>query len=262
MKTPVYLAVLAFVAGCMPWAVVTGAGHGPVGSSANGLLPNGVRLPQRSEDYRFYHQRDRRYGSRALATLMENTAKGIRHGDGGAVLLVGDMSGPGGGRISGHRSHRNGLDMDLAYFSRAPSGKGLPGYPLVAYDQYGVAASGKDVKWFDLERNWAVVEALLGDSDARVQWIFTSHGLKARLLSWALHNGRDLEIIARAADVLHQPSDAASHGDHFHVLIDCPEDAAGAQCDQGRPVWHWAKPQEPRYASDDEMMALATEGLR
>ncbi len=262
LPVPVLLASM-MIAGCLPWAGVVDRGDtGSLGTTSRGILLDGDHLAARGEHFRFYRARDRRYGIRELTGLVQRVSETLGREFPGTVLLLGDLSGQGGGFISEHHSHRSGRDVDLAFFVTSPSGKAIHGWPLMRFDRFGAGLREEKSCRFDAEKNWMVVEALIADEESRVQWIFVSHGLKALLLEWALNHERDIEIIRRAASILHQPGDSASHDDHFHVRIYCPDGAAGARCKNLGPVWPWvefrATQASPlREMSDKDLLALA-----
>lgn len=251
--------------GCLPWkALFAEAGHS-VGTVSRGYLNAPEQLPLRGDNFRIYRKGDRRFGTPELVGMIHRVADRVADAHPGSVLLVGDLSGSRGGFISERRSHRSGRDVDLAYFLSDPKGRRIAGVPLVRLDLLGVGLRGKRPIRFDAKRNWAVVDALLTDPQAEVQWIFVSRGLKALLLKWSLTHGRDVSLIQRAAEVLHQPSDSASHDDHFHVRIYCPRGAAGYLCQDLGPVWPWISDRDKSQAisgyTDEELVRLATEGL-
>ncbi|MBW2278999.1 MAG: hypothetical protein JRF63_16020, partial [Deltaproteobacteria bacterium] len=83
-------------------------------------------------------------------------------------------------------------------------------------------------------------------------------------MTWALDHDRDIELVERAAKVLHQPSDGYPHDDHFHVRIYCPRATNGQLCRDRGPAWPWIDelPESPADGlTDEELMKLATEGL-
>ena len=249
---------------CTPWIAVTAGTAGPVGRTNRGVLVGGEALPKAGEGYAFYHDRDRRYGSAQLTALVTEVAQKVAADFPDSVLLVGDLSGNGGGKITGHSSHRTGLDVDLAFFVRCPERTNTDAFLLAPHDPYGVTVSDGHAGYFDYEKNWAVVEALLSSEAAQIQWIFVSKGLKARLLAYALSSGKNMDLVARAADVLHQPGDSAIHNDHFHVRIYCPSIPDAPACEQRKPQWPWVKaPRKttPSSPSDETLLTLALEGL-
>ncbi len=248
--------------GCLPWASLLPYMSGSINQVTNGLLIHGGTLPPVGENFRVYNQRNRRAGVPPLIELVQNVSTRVASDHPRSRLLVGDLSAPGGGRISDHRSHRTGRDVDFAFFATDPAGREIPGYPLVAFDRFGVGVREGRTVVFDDQRNWRVVEALLTDETASVQWIFISNGLKARLLHWALSHQRNLETIRRAASVLRQPTDSSPHDDHFHVRIYCPSTAGVSHCVDGPPFWPWVERRrdgEPEL-TDEQYTELAIGG--
>jgi penicillin-insensitive murein endopeptidase len=249
--------------GCLPWFGVAPGIHGAVGTTSQGLLIGGTQLPREGEHYRFYKQGNRRFGVRTLTGAIERASQKVASTYPGSVLLVGDISSDTGGYIGGHRSHRSGRDVDFAFFATDIRGKPASGHPLMRFDRFGIGIRDDEVYRFDTARNWALVEALLQDPEAEIQWIFVSNGLKALLLEWGLENDRDLELLARAASVLKQPGDSAPHYDHFHVRIYCPREIQGAHCVDVRPFWPWidGAKDEKAHFTQEELVELALESL-
>jgi hypothetical protein len=106
-------------------------------------------------------------------------------------LRIGDLSSPHGGRHDRHGSHRAGRDADVIFYATDAAGTPTRGRGWLAYDRFGAAREPLEdgrpgrVFFFDDARNWAFVRALLLDPAARVQWLFVSSGVKARLLRYA-----------------------------------------------------------------------------
>ncbi len=235
----VVITAVLLVSGCLPWAGVAPATSGAIGTTSRGVLQGSAHMSARGEHYRFYRGGDRRYGVPELMQMIQRAAEHVAERHAGSVLLVGDMSARHGGFIGGHRSHRSGRDVDFAFYTTDARRQPVSGFPLNRFDRFGVGVRDSRAICFDPKRNWLLVEALLTHPRADVQWIFVSLGLKALLLEWALENKRDLEIIERAATVLHQPGDSAPHDDHFHVRIYCPRSPASPYCVDTGPIWPW-----------------------
>lgn len=94
---------------------------------------------------------------------------------------------------------------------------------------------------FDVERNWFFVRSLLSDPEVEIQWIFVQRDLAARMLEHAGQMGEDPALLARAALVMHQPSDSDPHDDHMHVRVFCDRDDRGYGCADRGPVRWWKK---------------------
>ncbi|MDD5307391.1 MAG: penicillin-insensitive murein endopeptidase [Deltaproteobacteria bacterium] len=252
----------AFVSGCLPWRGATPGVEGSVGLVQHGFDASSELLPRKGQGYLAYHADAARYGAPQLVRLLKRVAARVAAARPGATTLVGDLSAPCGGFIAGHRSHRSGRDADLGFFTTDRRGRSTSSRPGARFDRFGVGERDGEVLRFDTDRNWLLVEALLDDPEARVQWIFVSRGLKALLIAWALAHGRDLGLVERAASVLHQPEGSPPHDDHFHVRVYCPQDAAA--CVDDGPVWSWVEGErrQGRAPGDAELLGWAFEGLR
>jgi penicillin-insensitive murein endopeptidase len=243
-------ALLVALAGCYP-AVRDHAGDWSAGAPHRGYLIHGVRIPVRGAGYELFRGPDegaQMFGTRRLVRAIEHAARFVaRHAPGGAPLRVGDLSAPRGGRIERHRSHRNGRDVDLLFFALdAGTRRSVPAPAFVRYDQRGASLDPAHAVAFDVARNWWLVEALAQDEESGVMRIFCADRLRTLLLEYARAHQRPAGVIARAEELLHQPSDAAPHDDHFHVRLACTPDERVAGCRDGGPLawWlehHWAK---------------------
>jgi murein endopeptidase len=177
-----------------------------------GRLLGGRPLP-RDEGYRI-RRPTRAYGATHVVEHLRGAIAGVRalypdvH-----TLAIGDLSAPHGGKLSNHRSHQTGLDVDVGfYFHRVPEG-----YP----DRF-VAANAE----LDLQATWALVTAFARTThlDDGVEIIFLDHAVQRRLHDWARKRGTpdgDLRALfqyprdkdAQAGLVRHWPN----HADHLHV---------------------------------------------
>ena len=126
------------------------------------------------------------------------------------TLAIGDISAEYGGKISDHRSHQSGLDVDVGFY-----------FTTGAATQFADANSH-----FDLEANWALLAAFTRTAalDDGVQMIFLDYDVQHRLYDFAKQRGtpdRELEFIFQyprgreelSGLVRHWPG----HGNHFHV---------------------------------------------
>lgn len=182
------------------------------------------------------------YGTRALEAMLTRAADAVAARYPGSVLWAGDLSGPRGGDLPGHKSHNSGRDVDLGFYRRAPDGTAAdtPRFSAVT------ATTGGGADRFDLERNWLFVASVLQDPGATVQWIFVAAPLREALLDYARTSGADPELIARAEQVLAQPSDSSAHRDHFHLRIYCGLEEALEGCLDAPPLHPWA----PRWDAE------------
>jgi penicillin-insensitive murein DD-endopeptidase len=226
-----------------------------MGSPLAGYLARGVPLPAKGEGYVLLRpQEETNFGTPALVGLVERAAAGLaaRH-PGGAPLVVGDLSNRRGGAHSRHRTHRNGRDVDLFFPMVDDVGRPFGGRPHLHVDRFGSSRERHTRDRLDLPRAWTLVELLVGDPEAEVQWIFCERGVKARLLRYGVAIGADPKVLFRASWMMHQPTGAAPHDDHFHVRVFCAPRERALGCHDGAPHWPWVelKDDTPRASQDD-----------
>lgn len=209
------------------WANVTTPTPGParaIGETSRGCIAGAVGLPKDGPGYQVMHlERRRHFGHPDLVRIIQGlgqTAQRERLG----MLHVGDLGQPRGGPTTfGHRSHQNGLDVDI---------------------------------WFTLEAN------LVGPSDplrSRIAApsLLTEGGSGLSRLLWENRHLRVLELTARVPKVdrifvnphikrelcrsglgdrdwLRKIRPWWGHDDHFHARLFCPPDSP--ECRSQEPL--------------------------
>jgi penicillin-insensitive murein endopeptidase len=137
--------------------------------------------------------------------------------------------------------------VDVLFFLSDARGRSVRGRGFYAFDRRGVSvrsdapAGGppRELAFFDVARNWALVRELVLDEQALVQWIFCADGVKAQLLAYGAAHEPNPQALVRAAYVLHQPSRGRIHDDHFHIRIGCSAQDRMTGCVDPGPVWPW-----------------------
>ena len=124
------------------------------------------------------------------------------------------------------RSHQSGRDADLAFYALEGT-KPAPAEDLLRFDAELEAEGGLKL---DVRRQWRLVQALLEDETITVRWMFVSEAIRKALLAEAERAGAAKATLARAREVLHQPSDAPPHDNHLHLRITCNAEEAAAGC--------------------------------
>lgn len=182
-----------------------GGGGGGVGSPNSGRLRGGLPLDP-GVGYRV------RSSSRAFGTL--TTVNAIRSGVARVVaryidvpaLVVRDLSFEGGGRMSPHRSHQNGLDADISYYRTDCSDE-------CSYDAFPPEELDVEFQWY-LFRTWI--------DEGVVEYVFVNWELQEPLYEYARARGATEEQLqtwfqyperSRSGIIRHEPG----HDDHFHV---------------------------------------------
>jgi penicillin-insensitive murein endopeptidase len=206
----------------------------------DGKLVRGMRVPE-SEYIRYvgeYEKGGNFYGTWELVQLLERAARRVAFRSPGAKLSIGELSGPAGGRIDGHRSHQSGRDVDVGFYVRLPDGSPHYTYAFANFDPRGRGLPPNQYLRFDDERNWELVAKLLTDGDARVQYVFVASTLRQRLLDQGARSGASRALLERAKAALVQPAHGHPHRNHFHVRIYCAP-ADRTQCHDQAPFWPW-----------------------
>jgi penicillin-insensitive murein endopeptidase len=228
-----------------------------VGITGDGTVRAPVELPFDGDGYTVparWRVRQSNYGTEELVGVVVRAARAVDRAFPGGTAAIGDLSRRSGGASVEHRSHQSGRDVDVFFYAVDRAGAAVP--PGVAMLRYGV--EGQAVRWspahgfappptpvpavrFDAVRNWAFVRALLSDEDAEVEWIFIQHDLGAILLRAATAAGEDPALVARAAFILHEPTDSEPHDDHMHVRLYCDPGDRALGCSDRGPVRWWKK---------------------
>lgn len=210
-----------------------------VGHHNRGRLLNGTELVA-TEHLRLKHpDGDQHHGTDELVALLNSASDTVWTALPGNPLTLGDLSRHSGGRFRPHRSHQNGRDADVGFFIHDLEGSPVASNRFVDFGPMGTTRH--DPSWrFDDARNWILVEYLLTQTEAPVQYLFISRELRRRLLVEGSHRGADPEILARAARVLYQPPVGGRHRDHLHVRVFCdPSDQP--RCHNDGPLHPWLR---------------------
>lgn len=235
--------------GCVFPATVSES-SGSVGMASKGVLMRGEPLPNQGQGYVRARPGDpTRWATPRLVGALQRAAASVAHHFAPAApLRIGDLSSEMGGAHSRHGSHRSGRDADVMFYLTDLQGVSVRGMGWLAINRYGYAkentkpggskGSGK-LFFFDEARNWHFVRTLLLDPLIDVQWIFCSNGVKNRLLNYAAIHEPRADVLVQATWVLHRPSQARAHDDHFHVRVMCSAEERLSGCIDQAPLWPW-----------------------
>ena len=205
------------------------------GAANRGALADAAELPETGEGYVVpepWRGRDVRYGTQELVDLIQRAAKFVDASHPGAILGVADMSKKTGGACPGHQSHQSGRDADLLYYSTDDQGAPFePDEHMPYYTSKGYAYYARKPVWtrdipkrhFDVERNWTLVKALMGDPSVEIERIFVSDRIERWIIKYAKEIGEEEELVHRARVLLKRPRDSEPHNDHMHIRVKCSE---------------------------------------
>jgi penicillin-insensitive murein endopeptidase len=203
-------------------AAVTAHAQGPaipVGTPDQGALVNALALPLEGPFHlKITRGRERWWGTTELVNLILTTAESFHEGW-AQRILVGDLSAREGGEISLHRSHENGLDVDVGYPTR--SGQEQDPENDRGFEHSMVSLSGHISGDFNTEAAWDLARLFI--ESGQVQRIFIAPQIKQRFCRLVRRRGEN----ETAAETLRRLTPLHNHRDHMHVRLYCPSGATG-----------------------------------
>lgn len=209
-----------------PWSRIQTTAPGrpaAIGGPSNGCIGGAEALPPEGDGYvSIRRNRNRYYGHPDNVRLVERLGRAMQRHN-GRLVMVGDLAQPRGGLMSSsHRSHQNGLDVDI-WFTLADSAADARRSTPERRDP----PSMLDPSGLQLGPNWGPDQRWLlrtAAEDPAVDRIFVNPGIKRALCRSA---GND-------NGWLHKLRPWWGHDAHFHVRLKCPKDSPG--CKPQAPV--------------------------
>ncbi len=243
---------LAPAAQASPWAEVRAVSPGPsaaIGEAANGCLAGAASLPAQGEGFvQIRRERLRHFGHPVTLAFVRDLGVDQAQRT-GRYVMIGDLSQPRGGLMSSsHRSHQNGLDLDIWFqFADSPS-QAQRAYPESQSPPSMVRADGLAVNGL-----WGREQRLLlkrAAEDGRVERIFVNPAIKQALC----------ESETSDRHWLRKLRPWRGHDAHFHVRLKCPQDspaceaqspiAAGEGCGADLAWWFTEEARKPKKGGE------------
>ncbi len=202
----------------------------PIGYYSEGLLKNGVRLPDEGPGFmHLFLHRNRGFGTQEMIDLITKSAASMdKQFPNYDRLQVGDISQEGGGAVNDlHDSHENGQDVDLTYYRKNKIEQ--PATHINGFAELMVVR-GKISKNFDSARNWQFLKELHAHGD--VQRIFMDTVIKREICRYA----RSVKESAVHLEVLRSLRPYPNHQEHMHVRLKCPPEAKECRPQEDPPA--------------------------
>lgn len=218
--------ITAQMAQASPWAMVEATAPGPataIGGPSSGCIAGAQVLPAQGTGFvSIRRHRNRYYGHPDTVRLVKDLGKALsKRTD--ALMMVGDLSQPRGGLMSSmHRSHQNGMDVDI-WFRLADSARNAKGQHPEDRDPASMVTPGG----LELGKDWGEHQRFLlkaSADDPRVDRIFVNPAIK---LALCRSEKEDREWLRKLRPWW-------GHDAHFHVRLECPE--TSPHCQQQAPV--------------------------
>jgi murein endopeptidase len=178
-----------------------------VGFADQGRLINGV--PLGDGEAWTVARKDLAWGAQETIDALTTAFTKVREEFPGAVARLSHIGLQSGGWVRPHKSHQSGRDADIGFFYKGDGGR--PGGRLKSI-----------AKAFDAPRNWALLKALVTQTDVQVVWV--DRAIQKLLRSQALAQGEDEGWLGRIFQGGKQSlvQHARRHQDHFHVRFYAP----------------------------------------
>jgi len=179
-------------------------------------LPDGMELPENDALYLRWHP-SRSWGRPELVEVITAAAEQVAWRVPSAdPIVVGDMSREGGGHLSGHRSHRAGLDADIGIYW-GESRQHLHGFMDIPPSQLDVATT-----WTLLDAMFetGLVERVLMDQShiRRLRTYVQQAGILTENEAWSVFPQADTPDIWTIEGVVQHVD---GHRNHIHVRVRC-----------------------------------------
>jgi penicillin-insensitive murein endopeptidase len=200
-----------------------------VGFYSNGKLLNPHELPLEGFGFvKLFRPRNRGYGTYDLVTLLQETAAKLQllHPSRDRVQ-IGDTSQLAGGSVSGHVSHQNGLDADVAFLRVDQSEQDASrtdGF------RESFVNKGRLTANFDLRRNWDYAKILI--STGRVQRLFVGEVVRKEMCKYVKSIGE----LSSEAETMRRLRVVAGHTDHYHIRLSCPQNSPNCKAQEEVPL--------------------------
>ncbi len=196
-----------------------------IGTYTNGCLSGAVALPIDGVGYQVMRlSRHRIYGHPNLISFIQQLGEYVatQHG---SNLLVGDLGQLHGGPTpSGHRSHQNGLDVDIWFTLSTASN--LTEHERETLSATSMLSSSDKIalkEWTQAHEQVLKTAAQFPD----VERIFVNPVIKRELCKHAPENNREW---------LRKIRPWWKHDDHFHVRLSCPQNSPNCQHQESLPA--------------------------
>jgi len=192
----------------------SGSNSESIGSYSKGCLSGGVYLPSHAEHYDVLKpSRNRFWGHPDLIEFIELTSEKI-YNEFVNGLLIGDLSMPRGGPMPyGHKSHQNGLDVDI-FYEKKPEYQ-LDRFKLETYKPKSLLSPNQREINYKLWTDYHYELLKITSKNERVARIFVNPLIKNEICKMAVKKDD--------TDWLNKIRPWGGHYNHFHVRLTCPE---------------------------------------
>jgi penicillin-insensitive murein endopeptidase len=174
------------------------------------------KMAERSRVRVIHPEQNRYFGNYAAIEFLVKSSVLLDRLLPGMKLEVGDLSREKGGRLPPHKSHQNGLDIDIGFFRKG-----------VKQNYYGksVVNGNRVDSSFDQALQWKFFKSMMTYYHDKIYFILLHPAVKRAMCAEAaragdLVKGQDVDPIVM--HTLRRLVGESSHYNHFHVRMKCP----------------------------------------
>lgn len=211
----------------------------------DGYLINGRSIEAPSlymRQMQVQYERGIAYGTREFIQLLDYTARAMHKKYPDTLMYLGNLGLRDGGDIPYSVSHNAGRDGDIAFYMKDENGKFYHPTNMSKMNRRFQSKVNPNIT-FDLEKNATLIEILLTQNVAPVQFIFVVRHLRSALRREFVARGASEDLLARFdATVMEQ----SAHDDHFHVRIYCSDADICAGCIDRSVIHPWHEDPVPK----------------
>lgn len=207
-----------------PFSAYTSDGGDAIHFYTKGRLPkHSTRIPSKGDGFRKINKSSgKNYGTGFLIDFLTQISTNFKAIHPDTELYINSLSNQSGGKVGRHKSHQNGLDVDISY---------LPGpkwrFKSVVVNKEGdvlkkrasLSSNHKPHPDLDVERNLKFFKMIV--DTGVVNRIFVNHNLKTAFCLYSQSQGA--AFFKAHEETLRRMRTDSYHHDHFHLRLKCHE---------------------------------------
>lgn len=205
----------------------------------DGYMVNGRSVPVPSTTLRQLpvpYERGIAYGTTEFINLLTHVSKKMQKKFPHTIMYLGNLGLREGGDIPYSVSHNSGRDGDIGFYLKDEQGKFANPMHLHKINRNFQSREAGPKYTFDIEKNAALIETLLTQEVAPLQFIFVARHLRTAIRKELATRPNAEDLLVRFDAVVNE---LASHDDHFHIRIYCSNDDICAGCVDKSIVHEW-----------------------
>lgn len=164
------------------------------------------------------HRRIEQYASGLTKGVLEWSVEKFNESYPNSPVCVNDVSKKGGGKLSGHKSHRNGLDIDISIPSTENNCTGGR-----RFKDFSELLSDRGF----LEKNWEFLKLL--NSTNRIHVVFVDRNFIKRICQHTKTIDLNSEELSQRDEIFKRLHHIGGHRNHYHIRLKCNEQNVGCQ---------------------------------